>query len=1022
MRLRPGRDARRLIPALLATTLVALTAPQSSAQEVPPAPLVAQHLPTPAQPASKRPAPEWDSSSVLVKFKSTTTGAGRESSMGRHGATEDGAAGATGYVVARLDGADPKQALRDFEADPDVQDAELNYLRHASATPNDPGFTEGFQEYLKTIRSPAAWDQTKGATAKMIAILDTGIDTDHPDLVTRIRAGYNALTGGTNVVDDNGHGTFVAGIAGAITNNFRGIAGSAWFAGLQPIKVLNAEGAGTDADIAEGITWAADHGASVLNLSLGGYGASAVLQDAVNYALSKDKVVVAAAGNDFGPFASLPAAYPGVIAVTATDNSSTFAFFSNYGNWVDVAAPGTAITSTFPGSTELYATGAGTSFAAPLVAGVALLVRVKYPTWKQATVHNRIRDTARDFGPRGFDPFYGKGRLDAFAALGGAKLAPAAQPLGDAWELNPTPDRAKAMTGSSVSGSISPEGDVDWFYKDVTATGSVTFTLTPPAYDPDVFRTREMDPVLEVYGPDLALLGTQDAGFLGTAETLKVPAATTGHYFARVSNFGGSRTPSNYTLSVLTSLDPWPTPFAPNENLPMGNTNEEATAIADVTGDGLLDVIAVTAAYNDPANDDKVMVFPSLADGTRGPVQKYSRSVANYGAGNFDVGDLSGDGKTDVAVPTSGGIDVFTQSGSGLTGPTLVPTTADPDQIDVIDLDGDADQDMVFAESFFTGGIHVLTHAGSTYTATKVSTEVANEVEVGDVTSDGRPDIVLVRAGVVKVLAQTPAGTFAAPVTYTYPNGAFGGGLALADVTGDGRTDAISSEMANSPNAKVFVWPQTAAGALSGPVTYASLDSPGAVEAADINGDGRGDVVTGNGGWGSLQVYLQRGDGALAPPTTLSLNAGNGSARNALSIGDFSGDGRPDLAYTGPFDGLNLLRQLPPAAPGPLVWVRDQTPADFSLNISTTISPKVEFARGIQTSSITTATVQLLNANSLLPIAATRTYDAATKTITINPTPTLGKDVPFLVRVNGVKDLAGNILAPLYSFRFKTAA
>jgi serine protease len=446
-----------------------------------------------------------------------------------------------------------------LKGDPRVAAAQPNYIRRAVRNPNDPAFTQGYQNYLKNIDLPAAWDITIGSSNYKVAVVDTGVDLNTPDLAARIYAGYDFVNNDTLPWDDNGHGTMVAGIASAITNNSLGVAGAAWRGGIIPVKVLDANGNGTDANVADGIKWAADHGAKVINLSLGGPDDSPVLSAAVDYATGKNILVVAAAGNNGNSDPEYPAAYPSVVAVAASDATGNFAWFSSYGWWVDLVAPGINITSTYKatGNHQAYAIGSGTSFAAPLVSGVALLTRFKYPTLSQAQIAAKLKSTARDFGPRGIDPALGWGRVDAHAALGGAKQLPYPVPARDSLEPNGVIDQAKAIT-TSATATISPEGDTDWYSASVASPGSVMFTATPPPYNPNVLRTLEMDPVLAIYGPDLTLLGEIDQFGAGTPEALTVSASTAGTYYAEVRNYFGSRSPGTYTIAVSTSAEAGP--------------------------------------------------------------------------------------------------------------------------------------------------------------------------------------------------------------------------------------------------------------------------------------------------------------------------------------------------------------------------------------------------------------------------------------------------------------------------------
>jgi hypothetical protein len=309
-----------------------------------------------------------------------------------------------------------------------VDVVEPNRTRRASLAPNDPRYT-GQARYLDSVRLPEAWDTTTGNDSMILAILDSGVELSHPDLAPRLVGGYDFVNNDATPDDDFGHGTMVAGIAAAVTNNGQGVAGGAWLGKIMPIKVLDSRGAANDDDIAAGITFAVDRGASVINLSLGGPGASNTLQAAVNYATSRNVVVIGAAGND-GQDSDVnkrtlehyPAACVGVIAVGSTDASGNHSPFSSYGSWIDVVAPGQAtispsvgISTTIRGSS--YGTGSGTSFAAPLVAAVAFLMRSADPNAGQATISLRLIGTARDIGTPGVDSVFGSGMVDAVAAL-----------------------------------------------------------------------------------------------------------------------------------------------------------------------------------------------------------------------------------------------------------------------------------------------------------------------------------------------------------------------------------------------------------------------------------------------------------------------------------------------------------------------------------------------------------------------------------------------------------------------------
>ncbi len=295
-----------------------------------------------------------------------------------------------------------------------IRYAEPDFIAQAHFTPDDPdaqnlNFTTnplGKGWHLAKIQARSAWDGSKGeivtetaTTPIKIAICDTGIDQDHPDLASKIVFNAN-MTTASSFDDVYGHGSHTAGLAAGATHNGIGIAGVGFNASLLNIKVLDDTGNGAYSWIAAGIAAAADNGAQIINLSLGGKYTSQVMLDAVNYAYGKGALVVASAGNSNSTKASYPAYYTNAFAVAATTKSDARAYYSNYGSWVDIAAPGggdtkmaftstdEGIWSTIPGS---YGYKSGTSMAAPVVSGAAALVLAKYPTLTNAQLRARLQ-------------------------------------------------------------------------------------------------------------------------------------------------------------------------------------------------------------------------------------------------------------------------------------------------------------------------------------------------------------------------------------------------------------------------------------------------------------------------------------------------------------------------------------------------------------------------------------------------------------------------------------------------------
>lgn len=262
----------------------------------------------------------------------------------------------------------------------------------------------------------------------VIAIVDSGIAETHPDLNDKLVPGYDFVNNDNDPHDIYGHGTHVAGIAAAETDNLEGIAGVAFSANIKimPVQVLNNDGMGTTANVAKGIMYAADNGAKAINLSLGG-GDSTTLKNAVNYAYSKGALLAAAAGNDGGSRKYYPASYPNVISVAATDYNDKKASFSNFNSEIDVSAPGVNVFSAFPtydftigikySRSKNYDVGSGTSMSVPQVVGLAGLLFAQDSNRDKVKVRAIIEETADDRGVSGWDKYFGWGRINVNAAL-----------------------------------------------------------------------------------------------------------------------------------------------------------------------------------------------------------------------------------------------------------------------------------------------------------------------------------------------------------------------------------------------------------------------------------------------------------------------------------------------------------------------------------------------------------------------------------------------------------------------------
>jgi thermitase len=319
-----------------------------------------------------------------------------------------------GVTVLEVPEGEMQAAMEYLQNQPGVLAVEPNYIATAQETiPNDPDW--GVQYGLNNIGALQGWEYSTGTSWVTIAIIDTGVDRTHPDLILKTQAGYNVLSPGDAPLDDNGHGTHVAGIAAAASNNGIGIAGVSWGAQIMPVKVLNASASGTYADVASGIIWAVANGAQVINLSLGGSAYSAILESAVDYAYNRGVVLVAASGNAGGSSILYPARYTQVIAVGATDSNNQRGAFSNFGNGMELVAPGVSIYSTELGGGYSYRS--GTSMAAPFVSGLAAILIGMSGNYDAGLVREQMNNSALDLGEPGWDAYHGYGLIQMDSAL-----------------------------------------------------------------------------------------------------------------------------------------------------------------------------------------------------------------------------------------------------------------------------------------------------------------------------------------------------------------------------------------------------------------------------------------------------------------------------------------------------------------------------------------------------------------------------------------------------------------------------
>jgi len=471
---------------------------------------------------------------------------------------------------------DVKAAVDEYQKDPSVEYASPNYLRMVSA-PNDPYYISGegnpnsspSQWALYDIglgptgEGKSGWDLEKGTSEVRIVIIDTGINYKHSDLKNRtdLSLGYNFVSSGTTTPeDDNGHGSHVAGIIGAETNNGIGVAGVNWDCRLIPLKAFDAGGSGSDWDISHALIWAVDTAeADVINMSFGGSSDDSMIADAISYAATSDCVLVAAGGNSNSSTPSYPAAYAPVIAVAATDPYDRKASYSNYGTWIDVSAPGgdtgpgaqyylhwVFSTYRYVGYYDSYTWMAGTSMAAPFVSGLAGLIRAKHPTMEATGVRDLIvnySDSIDVYNP-GYAGMIGPGRINAFFALGGlgGRLLP--QKL----EVDPNSDTNTAVVNGiwQIIGTATGEG-FDHYEVDYGSGSAPSSWITIEPHN-DVPKVNAVLATLNTTGMEGLLTARVTINDLPTTES-------------RITLHAGSL----HITTLVSGPDYGPNPFNPNK-------------------------------------------------------------------------------------------------------------------------------------------------------------------------------------------------------------------------------------------------------------------------------------------------------------------------------------------------------------------------------------------------------------------------------------------------------------------------
>lgn len=536
--------------------------------------------------------------------------------------------------------------VRMLEALPTVNYAERVPIMRPTVVPNDlgPAAGNGNQYGLWIISAPQAWDISTGNTEITVAVVDDAVLTTHPDLIPNLLPGYDVADGDNDPMPNvaaMSHGTHVAGIIGAATNNGQGVASIGYSLKILPVKSSNEPEFVTNAY--EGVIWAADNGADVINMSWGGSGFSQSGQDIMNYAYDKGCVNIAAAGNDGVNSVFYPAGYNNVISVASTTSDDTKSSFSNYGDWIDISAPGSQILSTYIGTnfSPEYAALSGTSMASPMVAGLAGLVLSVNPELTQAQVESCLLNTADDHYPSNSNYLgqLGSGRINAYQAVLCAQSLLNAPPI---------------ATINAESSVICPGGIVQYFGSSMGGPG-VDYNWTFPGGIPE--NSTEQNPMVTYPTPgnyNVSLNITNDFGSDVVTETNLIEVSTNGVDVFFTEDFeSGSFDQNNWSVINPDNSNTW---SVQSVNGPQNGTKAASANLFGYSATGQRDAM-VTAPISFATHSnielsfqhahrrrisgasDSLIVYVSTDGGATFPNRVLA--AAENGTGSFATGSLS---------------------------------------------------------------------------------------------------------------------------------------------------------------------------------------------------------------------------------------------------------------------------------------------------------------------------------------------------------------------------------------------
>jgi len=895
---------------------------------------------------------------------------------------------------------DLEQLATELKKDPNVQAVSKDYDIHTTVVPNDPYYSssgswgQSFNDLwgLQKINAASAWDTTTGSSSVVAAVIDTGVDRTHADIANNVWTnpgesgttqsgdrcwtgtpqskttnscdddnngfiddvyGWNFLNNTNNTLDDNGHGTHVAGTIAGVGNNATGIVGVSWSTKIMPLKFLDSSGNGSLSEGALALQYAADNGAKVTNNSWSCPCSSSIADDAIKYEHDRNVTTVVAAGNNAGnALDNSPANSDYAITVGATDSDDAIASFSNTGSRVDVTAPGVGILSLKSSLASLTCTGgavvntnychiSGTSMATPHVTGLASLLLAVNSSLTPEQIRQILRSTSQDLGTAGRDNTFGYGRIKADSSVAAASSPTVLAPVITSPSSRSTMGGQVSFTGTANGSNFSSykleagagRSPTSWATLTTSSTpvtagslysfdtrtisdGSYTFRLTATTGSGSSYEYSIFDVTVDNFDDSLATplnimaIGTVDVQGVANVKN----GSTFDHY---IVEWGAGAAPSSYSTTGVTLAGGGLTAVTTSGPLATINTSSftdqqpYTIRLTVYSSSGTSSSITSTAYTESKLASGWPKYIPHVSCFDETP------SSPDCDTPGALFADLDGDGQKEVIIPTnSNKVYAFHKDGSAVSGWPVTVTSGDYFQLEptAADLDGDLLPEVILAANTTTPGrtrLYVIKSDGTLYPGwpNPIFTWLAGEdpnVSVADLNGDGKPELVAITSVPTLAGAQLHAYHLDGTEITGFPKSLSPTGVrhiieppTIADLDGDGHPEIIYAEY---NNVFVYNYQGNLQASWTMPNTGGYVNSAqGPPAVGDVDGDGAKEIIINAQQAGSagvpMQIYAYRANGILLTGWPYAVSSASMSYYylNTVATADVDNDGKDEV-------------------------------------------------------------------------------------------------------------------------------